>query len=217
MPATDSPKEARARADVRDDVQEVVRGEASADVRADALPDVQVDALVHALGSEPRRPEAFRELMRHGPAAIPAIRRGLRHPQPRVREQCCNLLDHLLVPEVLDDLIAMLDDPAAPVRYAALHALSCDRCKTDACRPDSAVVLPLGIHLLHHDSDAHVRAMAAELVGRWVHTHPEAATALTHTHETDPSPMVRKKTGWYAPGGPIHRRTAPRPRRRDRR
>ncbi|WP_189320266.1 HEAT repeat domain-containing protein [Streptomyces flaveus] len=210
---TDSPKETRA----RDDVQEVVREAASADVRADALPDVQADALIHALGSEPRRPEAFRELMRHGPAAIPAIRRGLRHPQPRVREQCCNLLDHLLVPEVLDDLIAMLDDLAAPVRYAALHALSCDRCKTDACRPDSAVVLPCGIHLLHHDPDPHVRTMAAELVGRWVHTHPEAATALTYTHETDPSPMVRKKAGWYAPGGPIHRRTAPRPRRRDRR
>ncbi|MFE9649815.1 HEAT repeat domain-containing protein [Streptomyces sp. NPDC006365] len=209
MPATDSPEEARARADVRE--------EASADVQAEALPDVQADTLVHALGSEPRRPEAFRELMRHGPAAIPAIRRGLRHPHPRVREQCCNLLDHLLVPEALDDLIALLDDQAAPVRYAALHALSCDRCKTDACRPDSAAVLPHGIHLLHHDPDAHVRAMAAELVGRWVHTHPEAAAALTLVHETDPSPTVRKKAGWYAPGGPIHRRTAPRPRRRDRR
>ncbi|MEU7692753.1 HEAT repeat domain-containing protein [Microbispora hainanensis] len=53
-----------------------------------------------------------------------------------VREQCCRLLDHLLVEEALDELTAMLDDPSS---------------------------------------------------------------------------AVRKKAGWYAPGGPIHRRTAPRP------
>jgi hypothetical protein len=29
----------------------------------------------------------------------------------------------------------------------------------------------------------------------------------------DPVPAVRKKAGWYAPGGSIHRRTAPRPMR----
>ncbi|NGO12365.1 HEAT repeat domain-containing protein [Streptomyces sp. HC44] len=204
MPTTDSPTEALA--DVRTDVR--------TGVPTDALADVRADALVHALGSEPRRPEAFRELLRHGHAAVPAIRRGLRHPHPRVREQCCNLLDHLVVAEAMDDLIAMLDDPVAQVRYATLHALSCDRCKTDTCRPDSAVVLPRGIRLLHHDPDAHVRSMAAELVGRWVHTHPEAADALTRTRDADPSPAVRKKASWYAPGGPIHRRTAPQPARR---
>jgi HEAT repeat protein len=180
----------------------------------DAMAQAPAQDLVHALGSEPRRPAAFRELLRRGQSAVPAIRRGLDHPHPRVREQCCGLLDHLLVEEALNDLIARLDDPEPLVRVAAVHALSCDRCKTDACRPDSAVVLPRGIRLLHHDPDAHVRAYAAELVGRWVHTHPDAADALTHTRDTDPSPAVRKKAGWYAPGGPIHRRTAPRPGRR---
>ncbi|WP_246113690.1 HEAT repeat domain-containing protein [Streptomyces montanus] len=176
--------------------------------------DAPLQALIHALGSEPRRPAAFRDLLRRGPSAVPAIREGLRHTHPRVREQCCALLDHLLVEEALDDLIAVLDDPDAAVRVAALHALSCERCKTDACSPDRAVVLPRAIRMLHHDPDAHVRARAAELVGLWVHTRPEAADALTRAHDADPSPAVRKKAGWYAPGGPIHRRTAPQPTRR---
>ncbi|MEV4298096.1 HEAT repeat domain-containing protein [Microbispora rosea] len=167
------------------------------------------DILVDALGSEPRRPDAFRELLRRGSAAVPAIRRGLADPRPVVREQCCRLLDHLLVEEALDDLTAMLADPDARVRVAALHALSCERCKTGACRPDRGVLLPRGIRLLHHDPDPHVRAMAAELVGLWVHSHPDALAALIRSRDDDPSPAVRKKAGWYAPGGPIHRRTAP--------
>ncbi|MGW2570812.1 HEAT repeat domain-containing protein [Streptomyces sp. NPDC001537] len=168
-------------------------------------------ALVDALGSEPRRPGAFRELLRRGAEAVPEIRRGLRYPHPRVREECCRLLDQLLVPEALDELTAMLDDAEARVRVAALHALSCDRCKpdADACRPDPAVLQPRAIQLLHHDPDPHVRAMATELVGRWVHSAPQAVAALVRARDEDPSPAVRKKAGWYTPGGVVHGRTAP--------
>lgn len=56
--------------------------------------------------------------------------------------------------------------------------------------------------------------MAAELVGLWVHDHPYALAALIRSRDDDPSPAVRKKAGWYTPGGPIHRRTAPKPVRR---
>ncbi len=56
--------------------------------------------------------------------------------------------------------------------------------------------------------------MAAELVGLWVHDHPDALAALIRSRDDDPSPAVRKKAGWFAPGGPIHRRTAPKPVRR---
>ncbi|GLX03834.1 hypothetical protein Misp03_07610 [Microbispora sp. NBRC 16548] len=79
-------------------------------------------------------------------------------------------------------------------------------------RPSARGALPpRGIRLLHHDPDPHVRAMAAELVGLWVHDHPDALAALIRSRDDDPSPAVRKKAGWYAPGGPIHRRTAPKP------
>ncbi|GAA2483099.1 HEAT repeat domain-containing protein [Streptomyces longisporus] len=175
------------------------------------MPTAETVALVDALGSEPRRPGAFRELLRRGAEAVPDIRRGLRHPLPRVREECCRLLDQLLVPEALDELTAMLDDPDARVRVAALHALSCDRCKpdADACRPHRAALQPRAIQLLHHDPHPHVRAMATELVGLWVHSSPQAAAALARAHDEDPSPAVRKKAGWYAPGGTVHRRTVP--------
>ncbi|WP_260695745.1 hypothetical protein [Streptomyces sp. IB201691-2A2] len=49
-----------------------------------------------------------------------------------------------------DGLIARLDDPDARVRAAALHALSCLRCKpdADACRPDRVRLLPRAVRLL---------------------------------------------------------------------
>ncbi|WP_327434662.1 HEAT repeat domain-containing protein [Streptomyces sp. NBC_01236] len=172
---------------------------------------VEDGVLIDALGSEPRRPDAFRALLRRGPTALPAIRRGLTHPEPRVREQCCNLLDELLAPEAMDELIARLDDPDARVRVAALHALSCLRCKpdADACRPDRVRLLPRAVRLLQEDVDPQVRMRAAELVGLWVHENADAVAALLRSRDEDPSAAVRKKVGWYTPGDPIHRRTAP--------
>ena len=58
------------------------------------------------------------------------------------------------------------------------------------------------------DPYQHVRAYAIELVGRWVHTHPEAEAAIIRARDHDTAPAVRKKAGWYAPGGTIHRKTA---------
>lgn len=46
------------------------------------------------------------------------------------------------------------------------------------------------------------------MVGRWVHGDEAAAAALAEARDLDPAPMVRKKAGWYAPGGTIYRRTA---------
>jgi hypothetical protein len=58
--------------------------------------------------------------------------------------------------------------------------------------------------------------MAAELVGKFVHTDGRAVTALKTSHAQDPSPVVRKKAGWYTPGGTIYQQTIPRaPRQRD--
>ncbi|WP_433329081.1 HEAT repeat domain-containing protein [Spirillospora sp. CA-294931] len=170
------------------------------------LADRSDERVVEALGSAPRTSSAYRHLLDRGRAAVPAIRAGLRHPDPGVREQCCKLLDHLLVEDAVEEMIGMLDDPIPAVRVAAAHALSCDRCKSDACRPAAALVLAPGLRLLRHDPDAHVRAMAVELVGRFVNTSTEAADALVRAREADRSPTVRKKAGWYAPGGAIHRR-----------
>lgn len=69
------------------------------------------------------------------------------------------------------------------------------------------VVLLPGLRLPGGDPGAHVRAMAVELVGRFAHSSAGAEAALVQAREADPSPAVRKKAGWYAPGGTVYRRT----------
>jgi HEAT repeat protein len=168
------------------------------------------EALVSSLGDPQRTAPAYRELLRRGPHALDAIRAGLHHMDAAVREGCCRLLDHLVDLDSMDELIAMADDPDPGVRVAAFHALACDRCKGDTCAPGAGLVLEPAIRHLASDPDAHVRAMAAELVGRFVHTDDRAVTALERSRALDPSPVVRKKAGWFAPGGAIHSRTRPR-------
>ncbi len=165
--------------------------------------------LVELLGDPHRSVHAYTRLLTLGPAAAAAARGGLSSPEARVREQCCKILDHLMDTDSIPLLIEALADPAAPVRIQAVHALACDRCKADACRPAPEAVLPPAIALLASDPSAHVRAYAAELVGRWVHSHPAARAAIDLAVAQDPSPAVRKKASWYAFGGSIYRRTKP--------
>jgi HEAT repeat protein len=170
--------------------------------------------LVEQLAVPHRMRDAFWKLLALGPAALPAIRAALHHPSANVRKHVCLYLDHYVVPEMLEDLIDLLDDPDAEVRGAALHALACDRCKEGTCRPDEARVLPKAIALMLRDPDAHVRAFAVGLVGQSVHAKFEAVEALQAVIRSDPSPAVRKKARCCAPGGSIFKRTAPRPARK---
>ncbi|MFJ1757872.1 HEAT repeat domain-containing protein [Kitasatospora sp. NPDC088134] len=168
------------------------------------------EALVSCLGDPQRTVGAYHELLRRADGALDAIRAGLAHPDPAVREGCCRLLDHLVDTDSMPQLIEMADDPDPKVRIAAFHALACDRCKNDACAPGADRVLEPALRHLATDPDPQVRARAAELVGKFVHTDAAALAALQTSHAQDPSPAVRKKSGWYAPGGTIHRRTLPR-------
>ena len=107
-------------------------------------------------------------------------------------------------------------DAAPWVKGPALaHALACDRCKGDTCAPGAGQGLEPALQHLASDPDAHVRAMAAGLVGKFVHTDGRAVSALKTARAQDPSPTVRKKAGWFTPGGTIYKRTVPRvPRQR---
>jgi HEAT repeats len=167
-------------------------------------------ALVWCLGDPQRAVQAYHELLRRGQDTVGAVRAGLHHENPAVREGCCRLLDHLVDTDSMSQLIAMADDPDARVRIAAFHALACDRCKGGTCAPGADQVLEPALRHLACDPDAHVRTMAAELAGKFVHTDGRAVTALERSHAEDPSPVVRKKAGWFTPGGPIYRRTIPR-------
>lgn len=106
------------------------------------------DQAVADLGIRHRAKEALRALMAAGPAATPAVRRGLAHADPQVRAECCNVLDHFLDEPALPELVANLDDPDGRVRARALHALACDRCKEGSCRSSEAEVIPIAVRLL---------------------------------------------------------------------
>jgi hypothetical protein len=178
------------------------------------IPELPAEDLIELLADPHRSVHAYTRLLTLGPEAAEPARHGLCHPEARVRAYCCKVLDHLMDAESIPALIEALADPAEPVRIEAAHALACDRCKTDACRATPEAVLPPAITMLTSDPSADVRARAAELVGRWVHTHLAARNALDHAAARDPSPAVRKKASWYAPGGPIYRRTRPKDQRR---
>ena len=90
---------------------------------------------------------AYQALLNCGLGALPAVQTGSRHKSADVRYRCCQFLDHYLMPEIIDDLVAMLDDPDHRVRCAALHTVTCDRCKEGSCRPEEAKVLPRAIEL----------------------------------------------------------------------
>lgn len=167
------------------------------------------DAWVGLLADPVRAQRAFWHLVLTGHDALPSVRHGLESSNADVRRWATKAMDHLVDAEGLTVLVRMLDDPDPKVRVEACHALSCDRCRDDECRPDASSVLPKAIEVLTTDPDAQVRAYAAELVARWVHTSTEAEAALVRVRDHDPSPAVRKKAGWFAPGGTIHRRTAP--------
>jgi len=163
---------------------------------------------VDQLADPARAKRAYWHLVLSGHQALAAVRAGLRHPDWRVRDYCTKALDHLVDSDAFGDLIGLLDDPNPRVRADALHAIVCDRCKSTTCRPAKADVLAPALRLLAHDPYGGVRATAVEVVGRYAHDDPDAAAALVAARDGDAEPTVRKKAGWYAPGGPIYRRTA---------
>ncbi len=177
--------------------------------------DPSVDAadcagLVGYLADPVRAKQAFHRLVGFGPEALPAVRAGLDHDHPEVRMHCARALDHLVDETSWSALIAMLEDPDGRVRAHTLHAIACDRCKEGTEPPHAGEVLPPAVAILESDPSYHVRAMAVEVVARYVHTEPAALHALERAHSDDPSPMVRKKAGWFVPGGPRFEKTRPR-------
>jgi hypothetical protein len=88
----------------------------------------EYDRLVDELGIEHRAKAAMRSLMAAGRRVTPAVRRGLRHADPRVRARCCDVLDHFLDADAIPELMESLRPSDAGVRARAMHALACDRC-----------------------------------------------------------------------------------------
>jgi HEAT repeat protein len=148
---------------------------------------------VEDLAVEHRAKAALRALMAAGSAATPALRHGLRHPDPVVRAGCCIVLDHFLDEEALPELMKNLDHEDDNVRNWALHALACDRCKEGACRPAEDDVLPIALRMLHDDPSRRVRVQAVHLLGLVANRRAEAVAALERARDSDPDANVRAR------------------------
>lgn len=178
------------------------------------------DALLHQeeiatailnLGVSHRRGEARRKLRRIGPPARALVEEGLLSSDPVIRAECTVLIDRLAGNDSFEIVMLLLDDPDARVRAHAIHALACDRCKSDdvCALPPRDELVPEAARLVAADPHPHVRAIALEVLARWVHDEPSARHALERAAANDASPVVRKKAHWYLPGGKVYERTKP--------
>jgi HEAT repeat protein len=152
------------------------------------------DGWVHLLAKSQRRRLAKNHLLLSGPDAVPAIRRGLQSDNPVIRRSCVGLLDNLVDEASLPDLVRALDDDDQMVRRRALHALSCDPCKQNECRPGDDLFVGKAIGILQSDSDPDVRAAAIDALGKVAVRRPDATAALVGAAEHDPRPELRSMT-----------------------
>ena len=148
------------------------------------------DGWVAQLANSERRQRAKRHLRQAGQPALPAVRRGMHHPKPIVRRLCTSLLDHLADEAAFVDLVAALDDDDTEVLKRALHALACDRCKENDCRPGEDMFVPRALELLHHPN-ADIRASAIDTLGKVAARRPDVAEALTETAAHDRDTRLR--------------------------
>lgn len=108
----------------------------------------------------------------------------MHHAKPIVRRLCASILDHLADEAAFVDLVEALDDEDPEVLKRALHALACDQCKDNECRPGEELFVPRALELLHHPN-ADVRASAIDTLGKVVARRPDVADALAGVAQHD--------------------------------
>jgi HEAT repeat protein len=148
------------------------------------------DGWVAQLANSERRQRAKRHLRAAGQRALPAVRRGMQHPKAMVRRLCASILDQIADEDTFVDLVAALDDEDPGVLKRALHALACDQCKENECRPGEELFVPRALALLHHPNPD-IRASAIDTLGRVAATRPDAVEALAAAAEHDRDARLR--------------------------
>ena len=112
-------------------------------------------------------------------------------PSPYVRWNALSVLDHHGDERHAEVFLAACADPSARVRRHALHALSCDRCKTTPLCVDA---VPTLTDLALGDPSAKVRIAAVQALRIRGDERARAALAAVLERETDP--RVRRWVTW---------------------
>jgi HEAT repeat protein len=149
------------------------------------------DGWVSQLGVASCRQRAKAHLVMSGSPALPALRRGLHHPKPVVRQQCVRIFDQLVDDASLPDLVVALDDEDPGVCARALHALACDRCKQNDCRPGEDLWVPKALDFLGNHPSPDIRAAAIDALGKVTQRRPDVVAALMAAAENEPNVGLR--------------------------
>jgi HEAT repeat protein len=116
-----------------------------------------IRAIVDRLSDPRQRDAALAELDALGPAALPAVREGLRDGRWEVRRWCAFYFDRHPDVRSLPMLVPLLRDAKSQVRLFAVHSLSCEHCKPE---PPALDVVPLLVERIEDDDSIRVRRMA---------------------------------------------------------
>ena len=101
--------------------------------------------------------------------------------------------------ESLSALLRALDDEVPEVSARALHALACDRCKQNECRPGEDLWVPRAVEFLQTNSNPDLRAAAIDALGKVVSRRPDVATVLHTAAENDPNRGLRSMARRFVP------------------
>ncbi len=120
-----------------------------------------------------------------------ALVHGLSHKNPNVRFQCVQLMDHLGDDRIIEPVRQMLRDWAPRVRKQALHALTCEQCKSTPLCPLPGPVVADFIGLALHDPNVNVRIAAINALGVLPES-PQIVQSLESVWATTTEPKLRQ-------------------------
>lgn len=143
-------------------------------------------------------------LQQAGPAAIPALIRGMAHPHPRVRRGCVDIIDHGgygADGRCIDALLPLLHDPVPHIRKAVWHTLFCERCVNESkceVKPTNALDrVALLIEIGLHDPNPKLRGQLIEDLRQLAHD-PRVQPALENLTKNDLTKEVNKLCNYKA-------------------
>jgi hypothetical protein len=127
---------------------------------------------------------------------------ALSHPDLVTRRFCLGLLDHYASDASTDTFRRALRDPIQCVREAALHGLTCERCRhEDICVSDIVTDL---VEMLGSDPNVEVRHKTVAALARFIGRDSRVREALTWATHHDPDPAIRYVARTVADTGQPH-------------